>query len=99
MESTTAGGYIVLAVLVDASAPCRAMETPPLGNNAPFILIRGEISAQIQISSVPARPMRSVSSKYKELKELLLLATLYNGRQISSGSTDFHGAQPRSRND
>ena len=75
MESTTAGGYNVLAVLDAASAPSRAMETPPLGNNAPLFLVRVEISAQIQISSVPARPMRSVSSKYKELKELLLLAT------------------------
>ena len=65
MESTTAGGYNVLAVLDAASAPSRAMETPPLGNNAPLFLVRVEISAQIQISSVPARPMRSVSANYK----------------------------------
>ena len=69
MEFTTAGGYNVLAVLDASSAPCRAMEIPPLGNNAPLFLVRVEISAQIQISSVPARPMRSVT---KQIKELLL---------------------------
>ena len=76
MESTTAGGYSVLAVLVVASAPCRAMETPPLGKNAPFFLVPVEISGQIQMNSVlpvPCDPsQRNTKNKIRSKSESFL---------------------------
>ena len=50
----------------------------------------------------PARPIRSVSAKYKIVRfgeDNSRGFGSYNGEQLSNASPGFHGAQRRSRND